>query len=212
MADANTDWDERYKSKDTPWDSGQPSQEILRVLQEWSIAPCACLELGCGTGTNAIHLASLGYSLTATDVSSLAIEQAKKKAEQAGASVEFIEADLLANPHFGGPFPFVFDRGVYHILRKANLEAMRKILLRHTAPGSIYLTLAGNANDTAPDDRGPPRVTAIELVTELEPHFELVQLREFRFAGVVVDGKETRPLGWSAIFRRTCRSTPEQNR
>lgn len=202
MADATTDWNDRYKTKDTPWDSGQPSQEIVRVLEEWSIAPCACLELGCGTGTNAIHLASQGYTVTATDISSLAIEQAQRRAKDAGIPVEFIQADLLANPHFGGPFPFVFDRGVFHILRKENLEAMRKILRRHTAPGSIYLTLAGSANDPNPEDRGPPRVTARELVTELEPDFEVVQLREFRFAGVVVDGKETRPLGWSALYRR----------
>jgi cyclopropane fatty-acyl-phospholipid synthase-like methyltransferase len=175
---------------------------LARVLDEWEIAGGECLELGCGTGTNAIYLAGRNFRVTATDLSALAIEQAKEKAAAAGVQIRFFVSDLLQNPDLGGPYPFVFDRGVYHVLRLENLPLYREILARDTAPGGMYLTLVGNANDPAPADRGPPRVKASELATELEPYFQLIQLREFRFDGVVVEGAPAEPLAWSALFRR----------
>ena len=52
-----TRWQERYQAGDTPWDTGQPSKELERTIQEAAIQPSKAIELGCGTGTNAIWLA-----------------------------------------------------------------------------------------------------------------------------------------------------------
>ena len=71
-----------------------------------------------------------------------------------------------------------------------------------TRPGCLYLTLAGSANDPGPKEGGPPSVCAHEICLELEPAFELVQLREFHFDGVQIAGKPLRPLAWSALLRR----------
>ena len=62
MPAASTDWNERYATGETPWDSGQPSLELQRILQEDWLQPCRVLELGCGTGTNAVWLARHGES------------------------------------------------------------------------------------------------------------------------------------------------------
>ena len=195
------DWDQRYITKETPWDSGVPSQELQRVLREWPIKPCRTLELGCGTGTNAVYLAGQGFDVTAVELSAVAVEQAKARAAQAGVSVRFLHADLLRLPDLGPPFPFVFDRGVYHHLRTVDLDGFRRVLARVSPPGGLYLTLAGNANERELKD-GPPRVHAHELCLELAPLFDLVQLREFRFDGVVIGGQPVRPLAWSALWRR----------
>lgn len=56
-------WDERYKMGDTPWETGQPSSELQRVVAEAGIQPCRTLELGCGTGASAVWLASKGSML-----------------------------------------------------------------------------------------------------------------------------------------------------
>jgi len=45
-----------YATGDAPWDSGESSKEVRRVSSEHNIASCRALELGCGTGTNAVHL------------------------------------------------------------------------------------------------------------------------------------------------------------
>jgi SAM-dependent methyltransferase len=204
MAERNRDWNERYATRQTPWDSGRPSRELERVLGEGWFAPGRALELGCGTGTNAIFLAARGFDVTAVDVASNAIEAARRTAADAGARVRLEVADALNPPDLGPAFPLVFDRGVYHVLREVNLEAFLRTLEKYSAPGGHYLTLAGNANDPnpAPPGCGPPTVRAETLCRELETLFDMVQLRQFQFDAVNPDGSELRPLAWSALLRR----------
>jgi SAM-dependent methyltransferase len=202
MSNEAVNWDERYAAKNTPWDSGEPSRELQRVVKEGWFKPSRMLELGCGTGTNAIWLAQQGFEVTAFDLSPLAIKQANEKAARAGVKVRFAVGDVLKLPDVGAAFPFVFDRGVYHHLRTVDMERFRKLLARVTQTDSCYLTLAGNANEKRPPENGPPVVKAEEIVAELGPLFDIVQLREFRFDGVVIDGKHVSPLAWSILVRR----------
>jgi methyl halide transferase len=202
MTDQPPDWNQRYAEQNTPWDIGKPSGELQRILLERDISPCRALELGCGSGADAVFLAQLEFDVTAIDISPLAIERARAKATQAGVTVAFFAADLLEQPDVGPPFEFVFDRGVYHALRRNALQGYLDTLARVTAPGGIYLTVAGNANETRPGESGPPRVSAEEICRELTPLMDLVQLREIRFDETVIDGKRESPLAWSALFRK----------
>ena len=199
-------WNDRYAAKDTPWDSGKPSLELQRVLDEHRISPGDALDLGCGTGTNAVYLARRGFRVTGLDISPLAIEQAKEKAKAAGVSVHFMTADLLAVPDLGRTFSLVFDRGLYHCVRETGLDKLLQTLAKVSAPGSLYIVLAGNANDPGPAEKGPPRVRADQLCAELGGLFDLVQLREFYFDGVIVEGQPVKPLGWSALWRRNSKT------
>jgi len=202
MSGESPDWDERYAQQNAPWDTGRPSSELQRILRERDIPHGRVLELGCGTGTNAVFLAQEGFDVTALDISTLAIERARAKADEAGVSVRLLASDLLDPPDLGGPFPFVFDRGMYHTVRRDNLEGFLDTLSRVAAPGGTYLTLAGNANEICPGEAGPPRVSAEEICRELTPLMELVQLREIRFDETLSHGKRRRALAWSALFRR----------
>jgi SAM-dependent methyltransferase len=201
------DWNEHYATGQTPWDSGLPSAEMKRVIAEHPITPRRTLEFGCGTGTNAVWLAEHGFDVTAVDVVPLAIEKASARGKAAGVKVDFRVANLLDAEAVTalcrqGPYPFVFDRGVYHCLRQENLASILNAIERVTSAGSLYLLLAGNANDTAAPEQGPPRVHAHELTAEMAPLFDLIQLREFRFDGVMIDGKPFTPLAWSSLWRR----------
>src|SRR5262249_19509814 len=154
--------------------------ELQRVLGETAVAPCRAIELGCGTGASAVWLARQGYDVTAVDVSSLAIERAWQRAEQAGGSVHFLTADVLQPlADLGGPFDFFFDRGCYHVVRREDVTAYLRTLERLTRPGSVGLVLAGNARE--PHEPGPPVVSEEEIRAELSSLFDLVHLREFRF-------------------------------
>src|SRR3954452_9296635 len=115
-------WDERYQKGNTPWETGQPSSELQRVLSETTVTPCRALELGCGTGASAVWLAQQGFDVTALDLSTVAIESARRRAEAAGAGVRFLAADVLKPPpELAGPFDFVFDRGCYHAVRREDV-------------------------------------------------------------------------------------------
>jgi SAM-dependent methyltransferase len=200
MAEAkiDRDWDEKYATGDTPWDSGLASRAMLRVIGERQIVPARALELGCGTGTNAIALAQLGFDVTAVDCSARALELARAKAAQAGARVEWVEADVQ---NFGAhlpPFDFVFDRGCYHCCRRVDLAGYLQTLRNVTRPGSKILILAGNANEQSAE--GPPRVSENEVRSDFREFDELVLLREFHFEDA---GGGVGPLGWTILIERT---------
>jgi SAM-dependent methyltransferase len=192
-------WNERYEKGDTPWETGQPSSELLRLVAEVPIDPCRALELGCGTGASAVWLARQGFGVTALDLSPRAIERARRRADQAGVGIRFLVADVLSPPpELTGPFDFFFDRGCYHVVRREDVAAYRETLRRLTRPGALGLVLAGNARE--PHDPGPPVVTEEQIRAELGSLFDIVRLNEFRFDQVEGDG--TRILGWSCLARR----------
>ena len=190
------DFADRYASGKTPWDSGRPCEELLRVLKAEKFTGSSVLEFGCGTGTNAIALAQRGYHVTAADIVEQAIQVACEKARAAAVDVDFRVADVLKDD-LGGPYDILFDRGVYHCLRTIDLKRFQEFLKQATRTGGWWLSLAGNARkDTDP---GPPVVSEEEIRTELGPLFDIIELREFRFS---TNDSGFRPLGWSILMRR----------
>lgn len=192
-------WDERYRTGDTPWETGQPSSELQRVVAEAGIRPCRTLELGCGTGASAVWLARNGFDVIAFDLSALAIDRARQRAKEAGVCVNFLVADVLKPPkELAGSFDFFFDRGCYHVVRRDDVAGYLETLRRCTRRGTLGLVLTGNARE--PHDPGPPVVSEEQIRAELGTLFDFVRLREFRFDQVEADG--TRFLGWSCLLRR----------
>jgi SAM-dependent methyltransferase len=191
-------WEERYRTGDTPWDTGKPSSELQRVVAEDRITPCRALELGCGTGVNAVWLAGQGFDVTAVDLSPLAIERARQRAADAGVTVNFLSGDILNPPDLGEPFPFFFDRGCYHAVRRGDVSGYLRTVEGLTTPGTRALVLAGNANQD--HDKGPPVVSEAEIRAELGSVFTIERLREFYFDEVA--GVPQRFLGWSCLLKR----------
>jgi methyl halide transferase len=114
-------WENRYATGDTPWDSGQPSTELQRVIADEKIQPCRAIELGCGTGTSAVWLASQGFDVTAVDLSPLALARAEARAAAEGVRIRFLTADVLNPCDLGAPYEFFFDRGCYHVVRRLDV-------------------------------------------------------------------------------------------
>jgi methyl halide transferase len=190
------DWNEHYISRQIPWDSGVPSKELNRVLDTEKITPCRAAELGCGTGTNSIYLATRGFDITGFDCSPAALEEAQTKAAQAGATVNFVEADLCRFNLQVEPFDFIFDRGCYHSVRTLDIAGFLRTLRVISRPGTRYLALTGNANEEGP---GPPRVHEHEIRIDLQGLFEIQFIREFRFD---VPDPPDGFLAWSCLMTR----------
>lgn len=199
MSDINIDrdWNGKYAQGNTPWDSGLASRELAKVLDEWRLSTGRAIELGCGTGTNAVFLAQRGFDVTAVDCSSLALAQARQKAIDADVAVDWIEADVQ---NFGADleaFDVVFDRGCYHCCRRVDLPGYLQTIQNVTRAGSRFLCLCGNANEQT--EQGPPRVTETEIRDEFADLMQIDAIREFRFQDPGgVDG----PLGWSVQMTR----------
>ncbi len=191
------DWDITYRESTPPWETGKPSEELVRVVSEGLIRPCSTLELGCGTGANAVYLARHRFEVTAVDASPTAIERARTRAEQADALLRIVLADVFEFAETSGPFDLVFDAGFYHFARRVDLTRFLDLLWRVTRPGSLYFTLAGAAGELA--EGGPPQVREEEIRGELGRLFEFVTLRPFRFES---PRRKEGYLGWSCLTQR----------
>lgn len=172
---------ERYRSGNTPWDVGRPDFNLIEVVTGEPIQPCKALEIGCGTGDNAIWLARKNFHVTGCDASGVALEKATIKADEAGVACRFVQIDFLVDTIEGGPFGFVFDRGCFHAFTS---DEERRLFARkvacHLAPAGLWMTLVGNADEDR-QDPGPPQRTAGDIVLAVEPCFEILVLQTSRF-------------------------------
>jgi SAM-dependent methyltransferase len=168
-------------------------------MSEWAIRPCSVLELGCGTGANAVWLAALGFEVTAIDLSRLAVRRATHRAARAGTRVRFRAGDLRDWQPLGGPFDFFFDGGCYHAVRLEDPGGYFATLEHVLRPGSMGLVLLGN-NREPEDEAGPPGLDEETIRREFGSLFDVLQLREFRFDAAP---GSRRYLGWSCLLKRT---------
>ncbi|HSR88743.1 MAG TPA: methyltransferase domain-containing protein [Pontiella sp.] len=191
-------FEERYQSGDTPWDHGSADCNLIDVVSRIGISRCRALDIGCGSGDNAIWLARQGFDVVACDLSPTAVQQAKGKLEAAEAAVRFLVADFLSDPVPDSPFGFVFDRGCLHCMddereRKNFVEKVAGLL----EEGGHWLSLVGNA-DEGEREVGPPQLTASELVSVVEPHFEILSLNSGHFGS----DQAVPPRAWICLMRK----------
>ncbi|HZU34891.1 MAG TPA: class I SAM-dependent methyltransferase [Gemmataceae bacterium] len=198
LATVRAHWEAQYRGSHPIWDTGRPARELCRVVARRLVAPCRALELGCGTGTNAVWLARHGFRVTAVDLSHQAIAQARRKAALAAVTVDFRVGDLADPTLLTGPFDFFFDCGCYGATRRVDAAGYLRTLARVLRPGAHGLLLVGNAHE--PEDAvGPPVMSEAQLYRELEPGFTLMRLRPFRFDA---RPRGKRYLGWACLLRR----------
>lgn len=186
---------QRYLTGDAPWDTGVASTELVRVLDAGLLPGRTVLELGCGTGTNAVEFARRGFQVTAIDLVDVAIDAARQKARGAGVSVDFRVGDIT-QADLGGPYDSLFDLGLYHGQRNRDLNGLLQTLERVSRKGTRWLSLAGNARE--PMEVGPPVVREAEFRRELGGLFKFLEVREFRFELA----PDFRPLAWSILMER----------
>ena len=157
-----------YFSK-PPWDTGISPPELMEHIQ--THAPGRALDLGCGTGTNVLTLAQHGWQATGVDFIPKAIQQAKRKARQAGLQAQFYLDDVARLQGIRGPFDLVLDMGCFHSLAPASRAAYLQNLERLLASGGTFLLYAFLREGSEPGDRG---LTEAEIAA-IANRFELVK-------------------------------------
>ena len=179
---ADNRFENRYKNGDLPWNINRADYNLINVVTNEPIPVGKAIDIGCGTGDNAIWLAKQGFNVTGIDYSKNAIEMAKIKAEDKGANnTHFLYLDILNDKIPEGPYSFVFDRGCFHSF-DTNKE--RKKYAGRTADllmnGGLWLSLLGS-HDDGRLDQGPPKKTVLDIATAVEPYFEIQYIKAGRF-------------------------------
>ena len=165
MSDATT-WDERYAGSDRMF-SGNPNSALVHEVA--GLTPGRALDVGCGEGDDAIWLAAQGWTVTAVDVSEVALRRAAHNAEQAGLTVNFQRHDLTET----------FPDGTYDLVSSQFLYSYgdfpRERILRRAAeavaPGGVLLIESHQDHGPYapdPDSHPPVRFPAVtELLADL---------------------------------------------
>jgi SAM-dependent methyltransferase len=158
-------WDASYRDGPAPWDIGEPQPAIVRLASAGGFAG-AVLDAGCGTGENALHVASLGLPVLGVDVAETALASAREKAHDRGIEAEFAVADALALEDLGRRFTTVVDSGLFHTFdgdeRPGYVASLAAVTEQH---GTLYVLCFG---DHGPDP-GPHPIGRDELEAAFEP-------------------------------------------
>ncbi|MFJ8975160.1 SAM-dependent methyltransferase [Streptomyces sp. NPDC102282] len=134
-------WDDRYRESDRIW-SGNPNAALVREVDGLKLG--RALDLGCGEGADAVWLARQGWTVTATDISRVALDRAAGHAADAGLAdrIDWQWHDLGAS----------FPEGEFDLVSAQFLHSMgdlpREEILRRAAsavaPGGVLL-IVGHA-------------------------------------------------------------------
>lgn len=157
-------WDQFFRQRldsgnDLDW-AGVWTTPFLVPLREAGVR--TILELGCGTGNDAARLAGEGYSVTATDLSSEAIEQAQARF---GVLARFLVADMTQRlPFPDGSFDAVMSNVAMHMFADRVTRAVFAQVGRLVRAGGLFVFHVNSLEDRALRARNLP-------ARELEPNY-----------------------------------------
>ena len=174
------EWDSAYRGVPPPWDIGRP-QPVVEAMAAAGGFHGRVLDAGCGTGENALFLASRGFEVTGVDWAERAIAAAREKADQRGVTAEFLVADAtrLAD-RVPGPFDSVVDSGLFHTFDDLDRRRYVASLSAVLSPGATLHVLC--FSDREPGDWGPRRITKDELRAAFAAGWRIEMIEPFRFA------------------------------
>ncbi|MEU2667846.1 class I SAM-dependent methyltransferase [Streptomyces sp. NPDC007164] len=217
-AGAGSWWDGFYADRErpVPFFVAKPDENLASYVDRGLIAPGRVLELGCGPGRNAIHLASLGFEADAVDLSPSALAWAEERADEAGADVRFHQGDIfeLTATELTGPYDLVYDSGCFHHLPPHRRVSYLALLDRVLAPGggfalTCFAAGEGGMGSELPDaafyERGGLQGGLAYTPESLRRIFSGLTEIELRRMHDEPSGSPLfgEPFLWTALFRRS---------
>ena len=157
-------WDQFFRRRlesgnDLDWE-GLWTEPFLGPIREAGVR--TILELGCGTGNDAARLADLGYSVTATDLSGEAVDEARARY---GSRARFVVADMTQRlPFNDGGFDAVMSNVALHMFPDGVTRAVFAEVRRLIRPAGLFLFHVNALQDRPLRARSLP-------ARELEPDF-----------------------------------------
>jgi SAM-dependent methyltransferase len=151
----------------TPWDSGRVPSELVELVEGEGALPAGrALDIGCGTGTQAVYLAGQGWAVTGIDAVEKPLRAARARAGASGVSVDWIRGSVarLANLGLTPGYELLFDRGCFHGLNAEEQASYASGVTQLAAPGATLLMMSFARNDVRV---GPAGVDEPEIADTL---------------------------------------------
>jgi len=110
----NIVFDLLYRFGKPPWVIDAPQPALMAAVSQGVIRGPSVLDVGCGTGDNAVYLAECGFSVTGVDVSTAALALAERKARTLSVKARFVPLDAFQLATLATQFETVLDFGLFH--------------------------------------------------------------------------------------------------
>ena len=133
---ATYDWAKQWQ--DLPWSHSEPTLFLAEICRRRGGG--TALDIGCGSGTDSVFLASQGWDVTALDFVPRALEYTEARAAEQGVSVNSVVADITT---WEPPqqYVLILDHGLLHNMDPVRHDAYRETLLKALAPDGEFVFL-----------------------------------------------------------------------
>jgi SAM-dependent methyltransferase len=147
-------WEKEYerviKTGRGPWEATAHSPELVGFIAGLEKQTRgSALDVGCGTGLDAIFLATCGLKVTAVDISLKSIKLAKKKARPTKSDIKWIVGNILDLKLPARSFSLITDRGCFHHIAGNDRLKYANQMARLLKPNG-KLILRGYGEDSPP--------------------------------------------------------------
>ena len=190
-------FDKAYLEGSPPWDIGRAQPELVSLLEANRIAG-RVIDVGCGTGENAIAFAMTRLEVVGVDGSPEAIRQARDKARKRGVSIPFEVADVLDLGDRHGSFDTATDSGVFHVFGDEDRTRYERSVREVLRPGGHLFLMC--FSERQPGNWGPRRVTQRELRETFAGGWHVDSIDAAHFATQVEDAQQVE--AWLAAMTR----------
>ena len=126
-------WEELYGQLDAPDPFGVPSKEFTDLVR-WMPRGSSVLDLGCGSGRNALFLAGRGLDVSAVDISPLAVRKLQHRARRNGLQIKAWVHDLRTLV-LDGSYDLIIAHGWLHLLEREHWGPLLDQMKRYTSQG-----------------------------------------------------------------------------
>ncbi|WJV16877.1 class I SAM-dependent methyltransferase [Rossellomorea marisflavi] len=140
LRDPKPFWEGFYKNRERkiPIFTSRPDESLVSYVHSGRLKTGKALDIGCGAGRNAIYLASNGWEVDAMDLSSTSLKWAGERAEEAGATIRFFQADLLEHQIEKDAYDLVYDSGCFHHIAPHRRTRYREVILNALKQDGYY--------------------------------------------------------------------------
>lgn len=159
-----------------PWDVGHAQRALVEIAPR---IKGSILDVGCGTGDNAIFFAQRGHSVYGIDIIEAAIERARSKARDRGVSACFLVLDALELHRLPIQFDNVIDCGFFHVLEDQDRQPYADSLSRVLRPGGHVWMMC--FSDEEPPGHGPRRISRHELHETFDEAWQIRSIEPVQF-------------------------------